>query len=136
MFYCYMESPVGTLFLAGDREGLKHINFPEEKKPVAPGPGWLESPAFFTSTVAELKEYFAAQTKAIFDRHQAAGNFFSARVSGGRFEKCLSEKPSAMVNWRGKLETLKLRGRSGRPTAPIRFRLSSPATGSSAPAEI
>ena len=61
MFYCYMDSPIGKLFLAGDQEGLKHINFPKEKKPVDPKPGWLEMPAFFTSAKAELAEYFACK---------------------------------------------------------------------------
>ena len=64
MFYCYMESPIGDLLLAGDQDGLKHINFPKEKKPVAVEPGWMEMPAFFTSVVAELKEYFAGKRQA------------------------------------------------------------------------
>ena len=63
MFYCYMKSPVGKLLLAGDPDGLKHINFPDEKKPVTPGPDWLEKPAFFISAAAELEEYFAGKRR-------------------------------------------------------------------------
>lgn len=61
MFYCFMDSPIGKLFLAGDQEGLKHLNFPREKKPVQPEPGWMEMTAFFTSVISELKEYFAGK---------------------------------------------------------------------------
>ena len=61
MFYCYMKSPVGKLFLAGDQQGLKHINFPVDSHPVQPGADWMEMPAFFTSVVSELKEYFAGK---------------------------------------------------------------------------
>lgn len=61
MLYCFMDSPIGKLFLAGDQEGLKHLNFPREKKPVRPQPGWMEMPAFFTSVVSELKEYFSGK---------------------------------------------------------------------------
>ena len=61
MFYCYMDSPIGKLFLAGDQDGLRYLNFPKEKRPVDPQHGWIEMPAFFTSVVAELKEYFAGK---------------------------------------------------------------------------
>jgi methylated-DNA-[protein]-cysteine S-methyltransferase len=58
-----MDSPIGKLFLAGNREGLKYLHFPREKKPVDPDPDWIETPAFFTSAVAELKEYFAGNRR-------------------------------------------------------------------------
>ena len=59
MFYCFMESPVGRLFLAGDRQGLRHIEFPREKKPVARRPDWVETPEFFSAAAAELQQYFS-----------------------------------------------------------------------------
>jgi len=61
--FCYINSPVGKLLLAGDAEGIKHINFPMEKKPVHPQPDWQELPAFFASAVVELEEYFAGERK-------------------------------------------------------------------------
>lgn len=63
MRYCFMESPVGRLFLAGDREGLRHIDFPEEKRPVVPKPDWREMPAFFSAAVSELQEYFSGRRR-------------------------------------------------------------------------
>ena len=80
MFYCYMDSPIGNLFLAGDQEGLKYINFPKEKKPVDPQPGWLEMPAFFTSAVAELKEYFAGKRQEFSIETRPEGTDFQLSV--------------------------------------------------------
>ena len=80
MFYCFMDSPVGELFLAGDQEGLKYINFPKEKKPVNPEPGWMEMPAFFTSAVSELKEYFSGKRQQFSIDIQPEGTAFQLSV--------------------------------------------------------
>lgn len=80
MFYCYMDSPIGKLFLAGDQGKLKFINFPKEKKPVVPDPDWVEVPSFFTSAVAELEEYFAGNRRHFSVDIQPQGTDFQLRI--------------------------------------------------------
>jgi methylated-DNA-[protein]-cysteine S-methyltransferase len=80
MFYSYMDSPVGKLFLAGDQEGIRFINFPKEKKPVVPDSDWVEMPAFFTSAVAELEEYFAGSRRHFSVDIQPRGTDFQLSV--------------------------------------------------------
>lgn len=80
MYYCFMDSPIGKLFLAGDQDGLKHINFPKEKRPVNPEPNWMEMPAFFTSVVSELKEYFAGKRQQFSIDTKPEGTAFQLSV--------------------------------------------------------
>jgi methylated-DNA-[protein]-cysteine S-methyltransferase len=75
-----MDSPIGKLFLAGGPDGLKCINFPEEKKPLDPDPGWIEMPAFFTFAVAELKEYFAGSRRKFAVEINPEGTAFQLSV--------------------------------------------------------
>jgi methylated-DNA-[protein]-cysteine S-methyltransferase len=75
-----MDSPIGKLFLAGDRDGLKHIDFPKEKRPANPGPDWMEMPAFFTSAVSELREYFAGKRQQFTIEIKPEGTDFQQSV--------------------------------------------------------
>ena len=65
MNYCYFDSPVGPLLIAGDQEGVRHIRFPRpdgSKKSIAVKPerGWIESSSgAVAQAVAQLREYFA-----------------------------------------------------------------------------
>lgn len=58
MNYCYLESPIGPLLIAGD-DALRAIAFPNEKKPRRPEAGWTESRrGAVADAVAQLREYF------------------------------------------------------------------------------
>lgn len=63
MNYCYVESPIGKLFLAGDQTGLRYINFPKGKKNVVPEPDWKEDRVFFEEAARQLKAYFDGTLK-------------------------------------------------------------------------
>lgn len=60
MRYCYWDSPVGPLLLAGDDAALHRIGFPHHGKPQPPAPDWTESTArgVLAETVKQLREYF------------------------------------------------------------------------------
>ncbi len=59
MNYCHVESPIGTLLVAGDDEALRSIEFPREGKPGQPKPEWHESMRGpVAEAVRQLREYF------------------------------------------------------------------------------
>lgn len=57
-YYTYVDTPVGTLLLAGNDHGLQLISFQCGKGSRAPEPDWLESPSFFRGVTRQLAEYF------------------------------------------------------------------------------
>jgi methylated-DNA-[protein]-cysteine S-methyltransferase len=62
MNYCYLESPVGTLLIAGDTQTIRKIYFPRNGKPVKPEPEWTESQRGpIAEAVRQLKQYFAGK---------------------------------------------------------------------------
>lgn len=63
MNYCYVDSPIGKLFLAGDKSGLRYIEFPKGKKKMTPEPDWKEDGAFFAEAARQLKAYFGGTLK-------------------------------------------------------------------------
>ena len=58
MKYCWMESPIGRLLLAGNEDGLAVIGFPEGKGHREPEPGWVEDEGSFAEVKRQLDEYF------------------------------------------------------------------------------
>jgi methylated-DNA-[protein]-cysteine S-methyltransferase len=67
MNYCFFESPIGPLLIAGDQEGVRHIRFPEHGKPAKPERGWIEAAGgAVAQTIAQLRQYFAGR-RAEFD---------------------------------------------------------------------
>ncbi len=62
MNYTYLETPIGTLLIAGDEEAVRRIEFPKNGKPAAPQPSWRLSPRGPVGEAArQLREYFAGK---------------------------------------------------------------------------
>ncbi len=61
MRYTYMDSPVGELMLAGDREALRWIGFAGGRMARRAAPGWVRDPAAFAAVREQLDAYFASQ---------------------------------------------------------------------------
>ena len=61
MYYCYIDSPIGELLLAGDDEALTMIGFPEGKMRRKPASDWVENKQAFAEASRQLKEYFAGE---------------------------------------------------------------------------
>jgi methylated-DNA-[protein]-cysteine S-methyltransferase len=58
MYYCYLQTPIGRLLLAGDADALELISFPEGAMRKTPDPGWTYSEAPFEEARRQLTEYF------------------------------------------------------------------------------
>jgi methylated-DNA-[protein]-cysteine S-methyltransferase len=62
MNYCFLDSPIGPLLIAGDQEGVRHIRFPKNGKAAKPERGWIEaSSGAVAEAVAQLRQYFAGR---------------------------------------------------------------------------
>lgn len=60
MNYAYLETPIGTLLIAGDEEAVRRIDFPKHGKASRPQRGWTESSRGpVGEAVKQLREYFA-----------------------------------------------------------------------------
>jgi methylated-DNA-[protein]-cysteine S-methyltransferase len=67
MNYTYLETPIGTLLIAGDDESVRRIDFPKDGKARTPQPDWTESQKGpVGKAVKQLREYFAGK-RADFD---------------------------------------------------------------------
>ncbi len=58
MNYCYLDSPIGDLLLAGEDKGLVYIGFPNGKGKVTPGVDWILNTDCFRDASRQLGEYF------------------------------------------------------------------------------
>ncbi|MGH8148453.1 MAG: methylated-DNA--[protein]-cysteine S-methyltransferase [Steroidobacteraceae bacterium] len=58
-----IESPVGTLLLAGDGRSLRHVHFQVERRARRPDREWVHDPRPFAAAVSELDEYFAGRRR-------------------------------------------------------------------------
>ena len=64
MIYDYVHTDLaGTLVLAGDENGLRHLNFISGKHPVAIQGNWRRDAAHFTAVKTQLAAYFAGERK-------------------------------------------------------------------------
>lgn len=64
MIYDYMETDLaGTLILAGDEKGLRHLNFINGKHPVAIQRDWQRDTAHFAPVKTQLAAYFAGENE-------------------------------------------------------------------------
>jgi methylated-DNA-[protein]-cysteine S-methyltransferase len=60
--YCYADSPIGPLLIAGDDQAVHLIAFPRNGKPRRPESGWTESISGpRAEAVRQLREYFAGR---------------------------------------------------------------------------
>jgi methylated-DNA-[protein]-cysteine S-methyltransferase len=59
--YCYMQTPIGRLLLAGKDAGLEFIGFPEGKMAKPPQAGWQADAEPFVEVMHQLDAYFAGR---------------------------------------------------------------------------
>ncbi len=78
--YAWMESPVGTLLIAGDDAGLRRILFKQGKSVVQPEPAWRENRAAFSEAVRQLLAYFAGSLREFTLPLAPEGTPFQLRV--------------------------------------------------------
>jgi methylated-DNA-[protein]-cysteine S-methyltransferase len=61
--YCYIESMVGRLLMAGDEEGLRYISFEKGKNRIAPEKEWREDQPYLGDPIRQLELYFQGRLK-------------------------------------------------------------------------
>jgi len=59
LLYATMDSPVGTIMLAGTNSHLHYLDYPLHNKPPTPHPTWQLIHDRFAPEIAQLDEYFA-----------------------------------------------------------------------------
>jgi methylated-DNA-[protein]-cysteine S-methyltransferase len=80
-YYTYLDTPVGTLMLAGcDDHGLRYITFQCGKGVMAPKPEWRQSAAPFRAAARQLREYFEGKRTAFELRLHPKGTPFQKAV--------------------------------------------------------
>ncbi|NNC77386.1 MAG: methylated-DNA--[protein]-cysteine S-methyltransferase [Woeseiaceae bacterium] len=83
MYYCYFDTPIGELLLAGDDEALTMIGFPQGKMRREPEPDWIFNEKPFANAIRQLNEYFAGE-RTTFD--------LPLRLSGTEFQLLVLEE--------------------------------------------
>lgn len=80
MYYSYMDSPIGRLLLAGDKDRLQVVGFSSGGKARGADPAWERFDEPFSAARRQLAEYFAG-TRHTFDLQLAPrATPFQARV--------------------------------------------------------
>lgn len=63
MYYCYLDTPIGELLLAGDDVALCLVGFPEGSMRKDPEPDWIYNEKPFAVARRQLTEYFAGERR-------------------------------------------------------------------------
>lgn len=63
MYYCYFDTPIGELLLAGEQDALTLIGFPKGSMRRDPEPDWIFNEQPFAEVRRQLGEYFAGERK-------------------------------------------------------------------------
>lgn len=80
MYYCYLDTPIGDLLLAGDEEALCLIGFPEGAMRREPEAEWIFSEKPFADALEQLSSYFAGERKTFDLTLNPGGTEFQLRV--------------------------------------------------------
>ena len=82
MYYCYLDTPIGELLLAGEDEALSMIGFPKGSMRRDPEPDWIFNEKPLANARKQLQEYFAGERRE-FD--------LPLRLSGTEFQVSVLE---------------------------------------------
>jgi methylated-DNA-[protein]-cysteine S-methyltransferase len=78
--YAHLESPIGTLLLAADADGLQQILFSTNGRPARPDSAWQGDPLALGDVIRQFRAYFAGELET-FDLSLAPqGTPFQQRV--------------------------------------------------------
>ncbi len=80
MYYTYLESPIGPIFLAGEDETLAQVSFTTGHQVGEPKAGWVEDTAPLSFATQQLDEYFAGDRCRFDLRLAMQGTEFQKRV--------------------------------------------------------
>lgn len=63
LYYDYLDSPIGSLMLAGDGENLVELGFPDGRAARRHQQGWVRDSELFTECKRQLQQYFAGKLR-------------------------------------------------------------------------
>jgi hypothetical protein len=64
MYYCYLDTPIGELLVAGDDDGLYQIGFPKGSMRREPRADWIFNEGRLEEARRQLSEYFAGERRS------------------------------------------------------------------------
>ncbi len=81
MNYCYLDTLIGTLLLAGDQTAIRYISFPKNGRAQDAQPGWTAgSTVPLEEAARQLREYFAGRRRSFELPLAPAGTAFQKKV--------------------------------------------------------
>ena len=80
MYYCYLDTPIGELLLAGDDGGLYQVGFPKGSMRREPQADWIFNEGRLEEARRQLSEYFAGERRNFDLPVQLTGTDFQVRV--------------------------------------------------------
>ena len=80
MYYCYLDTPIGELLVAGDDDGLGMVGFPEGSMRREPEPDWIFNEKELAEACLQLSEYFAGQRRRFELKLNPSGTEFQRQV--------------------------------------------------------
>jgi methylated-DNA-[protein]-cysteine S-methyltransferase len=80
MNYCYLDTPIGALLLAGDDAGLSQVGFPHGRMRREPEPDWVFDETPFAEARTQLLQYFAGEREQFDIPLHLSGTEFQRRV--------------------------------------------------------
>ena len=83
MYYCYLDTPIGDLLLAGDDDALCLVGFPEGSMRREPESDWIFSDKPFAAAREQLTAYFAGERKSFDLKLNPVGTEFQLQVLEG-----------------------------------------------------
>ena len=78
--YCYHETPIGKLLLAGDNEHLELLGFPSGSMKKRYDGSWMKDEKPFRTTIKQLDEYFDGKRQDFDLPLRPAGTEFQRQV--------------------------------------------------------
>ena len=70
MYYCYLDTPIGELLLAGEKNALAMIGFPKGSMRREPEADWIYNEKPLAEASRQLREYFDGERRE-FDLERA-----------------------------------------------------------------
>jgi methylated-DNA-[protein]-cysteine S-methyltransferase len=80
IYYTTIESPIGPLFLAGEKDSLRFVSFAGSRRAKRPQRDWIEDAIPFASVIRQLQAYFAGNLKEFDLNLILEGTDFQVRV--------------------------------------------------------
>ena len=80
MYYCYFNTPIGELLLAGDSDALSVIGFPQGAMRRDPEAEWIYNEQPFVNVCEQLAEYFSGDRKSFDVPLALSGTEFQVNV--------------------------------------------------------